>query len=55
MNVLGVDDKMTQTILRHSQISPKQNIYVKGVPETSQSAMQKVANKCGMQSLGEIG
>jgi integrase len=57
LNALGIDDKTIQTILRHSRISTTQNIYiniyVKGVPESSQSAMEKF-DKIAEQMRNEV-
>jgi len=42
LNRLGVDDKVIQAILRHSNITTTQNIYIKSVPADSVAAMKQL-------------
>ncbi|MFB3923687.1 MAG: tyrosine-type recombinase/integrase [Terriglobia bacterium] len=44
LHQMGVDDKTTQAILRHSSIGLTQNTYIKAIPEASVTAMQKFSN-----------
>jgi integrase len=46
LNLLGVDDKTIQAILRHSNIATTMNIYVKSVTEREVEAMQRLENVC---------
>jgi integrase len=45
LNALGVDDKATQTILRHSDIKLTQNIYMKPQAEVKRGAMEVLETK----------
>ena len=47
LHALGVDDKTIQTILRHSNVSITQNIYIKTVSESQVSAMDTLSEKLG--------
>lgn len=42
---LGVDDKTIQAILRHSNISTTQNIYIKSVPDDAVVAMKRLESE----------
>ena len=48
LHALGVDDKTIQAILRHSNISITQNIYIKSVNESQVSAMDSLSEKLGI-------
>jgi integrase len=39
---LGVDDKTIQAVMRHSNISTTQNIYIKSAPADSIAAMKQL-------------
>jgi integrase len=45
LHALGVDDKTIQAILRHSNVSLTQNIYIKSVMESQVSAMDSLSEK----------
>jgi integrase len=47
LHALGVDDKTIQAILRHSNVSLTQNIYIKSVMESQVSAMDSLSEKLG--------
>ncbi len=42
LNKLGVDDSVTQKILRHSDVSLTQRFYIKTTATESQDAMKKL-------------
>ncbi len=44
LNKLGVDDLTISRILRHSDVSLTQKIYIKPVSENNQAAMAKIEN-----------
>ena len=48
LHALGVDDKTIQAILRHSNVSLTQNIYIKSVMESQVSAMDSLSEKPGI-------
>jgi integrase len=48
LHALGVDDKTIQAILRHSNVSLLQNIYIKSVMEPQVSAMDSLSEKLGI-------
>jgi integrase len=48
-----VDDKTIQAILRHSNVSLTQNIYIKSVMESQVSAMDSLSEKLGICNAGE--
>ena len=50
---LSVDDKTIQGILRHSNISLTQNIYIKRVNESQVSAMDALGEKLGTCTVSE--
>jgi integrase len=51
---LGVDDKTIQAIMRHSNISTTQNIYIKSAPADSIAAMKQLeALMCANRALTE--
>ncbi len=45
LHALGVDDKTIQAILRHSNVSITQNIYIKSVSESQVAAMDSLSEK----------
>jgi integrase len=48
LHALGVDDKTIQAILRQSNVSLTQNIYIKSVMESQVSAMDSLSEKLGI-------
>jgi integrase len=51
LHAKGAQDKVTQAILRHSNVAVTQASYIKTLPESSVEAMQnpKVGSKIGQQ------
>jgi Phage integrase family len=47
LHALGVDDRTTQAILRHSNIGITQKIYIKSVSEQQVDAMETLSEKLG--------
>ena len=49
LNRLGVQDKVNQAILRHSNVSVTQRAYIKTVDSDAVNAMQKLEHATNMQ------
>jgi len=52
-NRLGVQDKVNQAILRHSNVSVTQRAYIKTVDSDAVNAMQKLEHATNMQLEAE--